>query len=131
LQGFSGSGYFFSEVSGHVKDADIVVVGTSVVTVVTVVTVLVDVVVVVVGCEGIVDVLRIVVVIAVDSGLVAVDCVSIVAVIIEEKYVKDDKGFQYCHVILSTDGVVCISVNWFEVNRISSIATASSGSVPQ
>lgn len=114
--------------SGHVKDADIVVVGTSVVTVVTV---LVDVVVVVVGCEGIVDVLRIVVVIAVDSGLVAVDCVSIVAVIIEEKYVKDDKGLKYCHVILSTDGVVCISVNWFEVNRISSIATASSGSVPQ
>jgi hypothetical protein len=128
LQGFSGSGYFFSEVSGHVKDADIVVVGTSVVTVVTV---LVDVVVVVVCSEGVVDAARIVVVIAVDSGLVAVDCVSIVAVIIEEKYVKDDKGFQYCHVILSTDGVVCISVNWFEVNRISSIATASSGSVPQ
>lgn len=112
--------------SGHVKDADIVVVGTLVVTVV----VLVDVVVVVVGSEGIVDVVRIVVVIAVDSGLI-VDCVFIVAVIIEEKYVKDDKGLKYCHAILSTDGVVCISVNWFDVNRISSIATASSGSIPQ
>jgi hypothetical protein len=79
LQGFSGSGYFFAEVSGQVKDVEIVVVGTLMV----VVAVLVDIVGAVVGSEGFVDVVGMVVVIVVDSVLVIVVIVDFVVTVVK------------------------------------------------